>query len=184
MGTRVTSASTFQATDDPFALASSINGEWVTVVTRADDSVAGSVQSAVLLNPRTYSSDPNGDKHRPLIVNFGTRVRFQTTRIFSTATLSESGPTVRVYGANFLPDSTGAYPSGTLFWRLDGATFTAAGTQLPFDDINDQRNNNGIYYGTPTSNDGYLLRGAKSVLTLVATDSNSVSPLSIAAQVI
>lgn len=184
MGTRVSSAATFQASGEDFAMASGINGEWVTVVTRTDDLVSGSVQSAVLLNPRTYSSDPNADKHRPLIVNFGNRVRLQTTYIFDVASLSPSGPTVRVYGANRVPDSTGAYASGTIFWRLDGATFASSGTQIPFDDTTDQRGSDGVYRGTPTSNDGYLLRGAKSVLVLVQTDSNCVSPLSVAAQVI
>lgn len=165
MGTRVTSAATFKATDDDFAMASGINGEWVTVIS---DTTAGAVAAGVLINPRSYASDPVAGNHSPLIITMGNRVRF-IGRYDATALWTVwTSPALRVFGANSVPSSTGAYPAGTIFWRLDAATYTAASTTLTLGYPNDQSDGDS-YSSTPINNSGYLLRGAKSVLVLTAT---------------
>lgn len=181
MAAPVTSGATFNAGSPELTYPSVVNGEWVRVVT---NTTAGAVAAAVLLNPRIYSSNPVAANHCPLLVNMGTRIRFigryDATAIWTVWT----SPSVRVFGADKTPDSTGAYPAGTIFWRLDDTTFNAASTTVTLAYPNDQRDGD-RYYGTPISNDGYLLRGAKSVLVLTATAStnDTSEPVEVMAQV-
>lgn len=164
MGKPVSSAATFQANGEDFAVPTSFSGEWIRVVI---DTTAGAVDAGVLLNPRSYSSDPVAANHSPLIVTMGTRVRF-VCRYPSTLWVVWTSPQVRVFGADKIPDSAGTYPAGTIFWRLDDTTYTASSTTLTLGYPNDLRVDDN-YVSTPITNSGYLLRGAKSVLVLTAT---------------
>ena len=64
-----------------------------------------------------------------------------------------------------MPSATGAYPSGTIFWRLDASTFTAASSSFTIN-ANDQIDGSANHYSTPYTHNGMNLHGAKSVLVL------------------
>ncbi|NBW21583.1 MAG: hypothetical protein EBR82_77865 [Caulobacteraceae bacterium] len=168
MAAPVTSAATFSAGGGGITYASNIFGEWVQVHDNVSNTAIG---ASVLLNPGSYSSV---DIH-PLIINVGTKIRL-ITKFDDAVTTITTSPVVRVLGANQVPDTSGVYPTGTIFWRLDAATFNAAGTTVSSLAGSPQAiQSTGLSITTPTSNDGYELRGAKAVLVLVQTDSSFVT---------
>ena len=178
MAAPVTSGATFNAGSPDLIYPSVVNGEWVTVCTNAKTAVA----AAVLLNPRSYSSDATASAHAPLIVGFGTRVRLFAT--YDNDEFAPTGPAVRVYGSDKVPDSAGAFPAGTIFWRLDSATFTGTSTTLTLNSGTDQYNNSNQARSNPTSATGYTLLGAKAVLVLTATGGTAGGNITVQAQVI
>lgn len=161
MAAPVTSAATFNGTGSGLTYATQLSGEWVQV---HDNMSNTAIAGSVLLNPATYSS---ADIH-PLIINMGTKIRFIIKYDDATTTITAS-PAVRVLGANAVPDANGAYPAGTIFWRLDAATFAAASTTWTMNASSTQQQDGTFSYSTPLSNDGYSLLGAKSVLLLHGT---------------
>jgi hypothetical protein len=158
MAAPVTSAATYTAGGGGITYASSIFGEWVQV---HDNLSTTAITSSVLLNPGSYS---NTNIH-PLIIGIGTKIRLMTKFDKSVTTITTS-PSVQVYGSNQLPDTNGAYPSGTLFWRLDASTFTASATALTMSAASSSQQDGTYAYSTTYSNAGYDLLGAKSVIVL------------------
>jgi len=176
MAAPVTSAATFSAGGGGITYASNIFGEWVQV---HDNLNATAISSSVLLNPGSYSST---DIH-PLIINVGTKLRVMAKFPTATSTVTTQ-PIVRIYGANQVPDSSGVYPTGTVFWRLDGSTWTATNLTVTMEASSANRQTDGTSaYTTPYSNDGYALLGAKSVLVL-HSQATSVASTTLLAQVI
>jgi hypothetical protein len=161
MAAPVTSAATFNGTGSGLTYATQLSGEWVQV---HDNMSNTAIAAGVLTNPGSYSS---ADVH-PLIINMGTKIRFMIKYDDAVTTISTS-PAVRVYGANQVPNASGAYPSGTIFWRLDAATFTAASTAFTMAAASTEQQDGTFAYSTPYSNDGYNLLGAKSVMILHGT---------------
>jgi hypothetical protein len=170
MAAPVTSAATFTNGGSDVSLPSGIEaGTWQVIVT---DSKAAAVAAGVLLNPGTYSSDPKASSHTPIIVGgVGTKIRL-ALRYASATTWSDATEAVmRVFGADKVPNASGVFPTGTIFWRLDAATFNAAGTTVSSLAGSPQEiQSTGLSITTPTSNDGYALLGAKAVLVVVQTD--------------
>lgn len=156
MAAPVTSAATFNAGGNGITYASGINGEWVQVHDNMNTTVIG---SAVQLNPGSYSST----LIHPLIVNFGTLVRFVVKYDDATTAVATS-PSVKVYGADQVPNAAGVYPASTIFWRLDASTFAAAATAFTIDVSSASQGDGTNSYSTPYSNSGYALLGAKSVI--------------------
>ena len=168
MGTTVTSAATFTAGGPDIAYASMFDTSEPTVC--VTDSQTSGVAASVLLNPAWYSASGVASQIVPLIVPTGTLIRlFLRYPSGATWILSYDG-TFRVYGCDKMPNAAGVYPSGSIFWRLDASTFTAASTTLTAPATTDHTvNGASVKVTTPISNAGYLLRGAKSVLVLVDT---------------
>lgn len=158
MAAPVTSAATFLAGGNGITYASQVNGEWIQVHDNASETVQA---ASVLLNPASYSSV----SIHPLIVNIGTKVRLIAELPVGTTTITTS-PTVRVFGANTNPDANGLYPAGTIFWRLDANTFNASATTITLALAATSQQDASVVYSNPTSNDGWNLLGAKSVLVI------------------
>jgi len=153
LGTPRTSAVSTLASGPGVAAYTQMIGEWVKVV---DDTEVNAVSASTLLNPRSYTQSGI----HPLIVTQGSYVRFVVQ--YNVTTLGPGSPTFRVFGANTVPSSTGAYPSGTIFWRLDASTFTAASSTFTLN-ANDQIDGETMY-STVFTHNGMNLHGAKSVL--------------------
>lgn len=184
MAAPVTSAATFAAGGPDVMYRSGIEaGMWQIVVTNSNDAA---VAAGVLLNPATYSSDAKASSHVPIIVGgVGTKVRLAARYNNDATWFSATNAQVRVFGADKVPNSSGVFPTSTIFWRLDGATFTTASTAIPVSLANDQTAGS-LRYGTPTSNAGYDLLGAKAVLVLTATNGSNdgAFEIHVAAQVL
>lgn len=184
MAAPVTSPATFAAGSPDLIYPSVINGEWVQVVS---DCVNYAFLSSVALNPRTYINGNASAFMQPLIVGIGTKLRLSVKYNAAAAAgwSAITGPNVVVVGADNVPSTTGAYPSGTIFWRIDKTTFTAASTTLPVSLGGDQTDGINVY-GSATSATGYSLFGAKSVLVLttVAATNDDFTPMQIMAQII
>jgi hypothetical protein len=134
------------------------------------DSQSAVVATSVLLNPSSYSSSGVASKIVPLIVTAGTLIRLFLRYPSGATWLDVEDGTFRVYGCDKIPNASGVYPAGSIFWRLDASTFTAASTTLTAPYTTDQTiNGSSVKVTTPMSNAGYLLGGAKSVLVLVDT---------------
>jgi hypothetical protein len=181
MAAPVTSAATFTNGGSDVSLPSDIEaGTWQVVVT---DSKDAAVASGVLLNPRTYSSDSKASSHTPIIVGgVGTKIRLAIQYLSLATWFDSTEPEVRVFGADKVPNASGVFPSGTIFWRLDAATFTASATKVSsLADSPQEIQGAGLSITTPTSNDGYALLGAKAVLVLVQTDTtfDTLDPVSV-----
>ncbi|NBW13388.1 MAG: hypothetical protein EBR82_35810 [Caulobacteraceae bacterium] len=180
MAAPVTSAATFIAGGNGITYASQVNGEWVQV---HDDASSTAIGSSVLLNPASYSSSVI----HPLIVDIGTKIRFIGEYAVGTSVITTS-PTIRVFGADKIPNASGVYPSGTVFWRLDANTFNAAATTLTLTAVASSQQDATTAYTTPLSNDGYSLLGAKSVLVLHevagAISGGATTTIQISAQVL
>ena len=161
MAAPVTSAATFSAGGGGITYASNIFGEWVQVHDNVSNTAIG---ASVLLNPGSYSSV---DIH-PLIISFGTKIRLITKFDDGVTTITTS-PVVRVLGANQVPNASGVYPTGTVFWRLDANTFTGTGLTMTMAAASSSQQDGTFAYSTPYSNDGYALLGAKSVIVLHST---------------
>jgi hypothetical protein len=130
------------------------------------DSTATAESAATLLAPITYSNT----KVFPLIIGQGTLVRF-IARFARGTGVGPTSPVIRVYGCDQVPDATtGAFPSGSVFWRLDNSSWTAAGVTLTLAAGTTVQNDGTTYSWSALSSDaGYSLRGAKAVLVLVET---------------
>lgn len=163
MGTPKTSAVSTLASEPGVAAYTQMLGEWVTII---DDTEVGAVSSSVTLNPRSYSSSVI----HPLIVTHGSYLRLML--FYPGDALSPISPTFRAFGANTVPSATGAYPSGTIFWRLDATTFTAASSSFTID-ANDQIDGSANHYSTPYTHNGMNLHGARSVLVVHDTVGNN-----------
>ena len=158
MGTPRTSAVSTLASGPGVAAYTQMLGEWVKVI---DDTEIDPVLAAVMLNPRSYSS---AGIH-PIIVTQGSYLRLIAR--YNSTTLGPTSPTFRAFGANTVPSATGAYPSGTIFWRLDASTFTAASSSFTISSGNDQNDPSTDYaYSTVFTHNGMNLHGAKSVLVM------------------
>ena len=146
---------------------SQLFGQWKTVISDAE---TGAESASALLNPASYSGIT-----RPLIVGEGSVIRLILQ--YSLFVLTPASPAIRVYGADQVPNATtGAYPTtstsyptGTIFWRLDASSFTAASSSFTVDLTNDQYDNAENKFTVPMTNAGMPLRGAKSVLVLLAS---------------
>jgi hypothetical protein len=66
-----------------------------------------------------------------------------------------------------VPDSTGAYPSNTIFWRIDANTYTGTSTTVTLALAASAQNDGSKYvYSALSSHNGDNMHGAKSVLVL------------------
>jgi len=172
MAAPVTSAATFTAGGPDVSLPSDIEaGTWQVVVT---DSKDAAVAAGVLLNPATYSSDAKASSHTPIIVGgVGTKIRLAMWYSSAATWVDAIQPIVRVFGADRVPNASGVFPAGTIFWRLDGATFTASGWILSDFLASPQTiQSTGLNITTPDSNAGFALRGAKAVLVVVESNAS------------
>ena len=138
------------------------------------DATATAESSATLLSPVSYSNT----NVYPLIIGQGTLIRFIARFARTTTAVGLVSPVIRVYGADQVPNATtGAYPTtstsyptGTIFWRLDNSSWTATGVTLTLAAGTTIQNDGTTYSWSALSSDaGYSLRGAKSVLVLVET---------------
>lgn len=174
MGTPKTSAVSTLASGPGVVAFSQMLGEWVTVIDNAEEVAVG---SSTLLNPRSYSTV----EIHPLIVTQGSYLRLIVQ--YNVTTLGPTSPTFRAFGANQVPDSSGAYPAGTIFWRLDASTFNAASSSFTLN-ANDQ-NDGDFAWSTTFTHAGMLLHGAKSVLVMNDTfGSNDGAGMPILAQIV
>lgn len=124
--------------------------------------------AAELRNPRSVSSA----NVIPCIVSQGTRLRIMARTNFAVATITTS-PVVRIYGSDQLPDSTGAFPSGTIFHRIDAENYNDTGVTITLS-LAASSQNDGTYCWSsqvPVST-GFDMLGAKAVLVLIETAAN------------
>ena len=167
MGTPRTSAVSTLASGPGVASYTQMYPEWVLV--HASTFTANA--SATLRNPRAYSNEANAADIHPLIITQGAYVRFVGRWPIDAFTLGT--PTMRIFGADKEPSAAGVYPSGTIFWRLDAATFNAAGsTFTAIVGTNAQTDGVNYYYSEVLTHNGMNLHGAKSVLPIVETASS------------
>jgi hypothetical protein len=138
---------------------SQLFGQWKTVISDAE---TGAESASSLLNPASYSGIT-----RPLIVGEGSVIRLILQ--YSLFVLTPASPAIRVYGCDQIPNASGTYPTGSIFWRLDASGFTAASSSFTVDLTNDQYDNAESKFTVPMTNAGMPLRGAKSVLVLLAS---------------
>jgi hypothetical protein len=158
MGTPVTSAVSTYASGPNVVAATQMYGEWVVV----HDNLGAATTGEGVLAPISYSSS----NVHPLIINQGSLVRFIARYAYGTTTITTS-PTIRVFGANTVPDSTGAYPSSTIFWRIDANTYTGTSTTVTLALAATSQNDGSKYvYSGITSHNGDNMHGAKSVIVL------------------
>ena len=159
MGTPVTSAVSTYASGPNVVAATQMFGEWVVV----HDNLGAVTTGESVLSPISYSST----NVHPLIINQGSIVRFIARYAFGT-TLVTTSPTIRVFGADQVPNATtGVYPSGTIFWRIDANTYTGTSTTVTLALAASAQNDGTTYcYSTPSSHNGDNLHGAKSILVL------------------
>lgn len=122
-----------------------------------------------LLNPGSVSSA----YVVPVVVSQGTRLRIMA-RIAYAATVTTS-PVVRVYGADQVPNSSGAFPTGTLFHRIDAENFTDTGTTVTLAAAASAQNDGTTYaWSSPLPvSTGWDMLGAKAVIVLVETAANT-----------
>jgi hypothetical protein len=96
-------------------------------------------------------------------------------RILYAATVTTS-PVVRIFGADQVPNSSGVFPGGTIFHRIDADAFTTAGTTVTLAAAASAQNDGAVYaYSSvlpATSAMGYQLRGAKAIIVLINTAAN------------
>lgn len=165
MAAPVQGTATIKAGGPDVTFPSSMQINWTQVHTDAEQvNTAGE-----LLNPGSVSST----YVIPAIVSQGTRLRIKA-RVSLAAAVTTS-PVVRIFGADQVPDSSGAFPSGTIFHRIDSENETDAGTTItlaadPVDMMND-----GTTYAwsnTLPVSTGWDMLGAKAVIVLVQTAAN------------
>lgn len=143
---------------------SSMQLKWTQVHTDAEQVNT----SAELRNPRSVSST----YVIPGIVSQGTRLRIMARTNFAVATITTS-PVVRIFGADQVPDSTGAFPSGTIFHRIDAENYNDTGVTVTLS-LAASSQNDGTYCWSsqvPVST-GFDMLGAKAVLVLIETAAN------------
>jgi len=144
-------------------------GEWVKV----HDDCSYANTAATLLNPRRYTSDAFPAYVHPIIVTQGSYVRFVGQAPVDVFTYSP--PVLRIFGADKVPDATGAFPSGTIFWRLDASTFTATGTSpTAINPATAQTDGAEYYYSEMFTHNGMNLHGAKAILPIVETATDDI----------
>ena len=184
MGTPVTSAVSTYASGPNVVAATQMFGEWVVV----HDNLGAVTTGETPLNPMSYSSS----NVHPLIINQGSIVRF-IARYVANTTLITTSPTIRVFGANTVPDSSGVYPNGTIFWRIDANTYTGTSTAVTLALAATAQTGTGsdgvsYCYSTPTSHNGDNLHGAKSVIVFhdvqAAISGGTNSTVTLLAQVL
>ena len=160
MGTPKTSAVSTLASGPGVAAYTQMVGEWVIV----HDNATATNSASTLLNPRSYSSS----SIHPMIVTQGSYVRFVGQQTIDVFTFTP--PVLRIFGADKVPDANGAFPSGTIFWRLDASTFNAAGTSpTAINPATAQTDGGSVYYSEMFTHNGMNLHGAKAILPLVET---------------
>lgn len=169
MGTPKTSAVSTLASGPGVASYTQMYGEWVKV----HDDCSYANTAATLLNPRRYTSDAFPAYVHPIIVTQGSYVRFVGQAPVDVFTYSP--PVLRIFGADKVPDATGAFPSGTIFWRLDASTFTATGTSpTAINPATAQTDGAEYYYSEMFTHNGMNLHGAKAILPIVETATDDI----------
>lgn len=165
MGTPITAAVSAFASGPGVVAWSQMFPDWVQVHYNTLNANA----STTLRNPRNYSNESNAADVCPVIINQGSLIRFVGRWPLS---LTLTTPTVRVFGCNQNPYTNGTYPTGTIFWRLDAATFNAAGSTFTASvPATAQTDNDAYFYSEILSPNGMNLHGARSVLVIVETAS-------------
>jgi hypothetical protein len=159
MGTPVTSAVTTYPSGPNVVAATQMFGEWVVV----HDDIGNATGDGTITAPIAYSST----RVHPLIVAQGSLVRFIARYSFGMSAAPGTMPSIRVFGADQIPNSSGVYPSGTIFWRVDANTFTGTSTTVTLATSATAQNDGTTYcYSTPTSHPGDNMHGAKSILVM------------------
>lgn len=164
MAAPVQGTATIKAGGPDVTFPSSMQLNWTQVHTDAEQVNSG----AELLNPRSVSSA----YVIPAIVSQGTRLRITARTNFAVATITTS-PVVRIFGADQAPDSSGAFPSGTIFHRIDAENFNDTGVTLTLS-LAASSQNDGTYCWSsqvPVST-GFDMLGAKAVIVLIETAAN------------
>ena len=144
---------------------SSMQINWTQVHTDAEQAnTAGQ-----LLNPGSVSTA----FVVPAIVSQGTRLRIIARTNYAVATVTTS-PVVRIFGADQSPDSAGAFPTGTIFHRIDAENFNDTGLTLTLDVAANVQNDGATYcWSSPQPvSTGFDMLGAKAVLVLIETAAN------------
>ncbi len=147
---------------------SSMQVNWVQVHTDAEQVNT----AAELNNPGSVSSA----YVIPGIVTQGTRLRIMA-RIAYAATVTTS-PAVVVYGASEQPDSTGAFPTETIFHRIDAENWTDSATTITITAAGASPwtcQTDGTAYAYSSAlpvGTGWDMLGAKAILVLVQTAAN------------
>lgn len=165
MAAPVSASVTVQPGGPDVTFPSSMQVNWTQVHTDAEQANS----AAELLNPGSVSSV----YVVPAIVGQGTRLRIMA-RIAYAATVTTS-PVVRVYGADQVPNSSGAFPTGTLFHRIDAENFTDTGTTVTLAAAASAQNDGATYaWSSPLPvSTGWDMLGAKAFIVLVETAANT-----------
>lgn len=172
MGTPRTSAVSTLASGPGVAAYTQMLGELV----KMNETSLNASAAATLRNPAAYANEANAAENHPLIVTQGSYLRLMGR--WSIDAFSLGGPTIRVFGANTVPTATGTFSTGTIFWRLDAATFNAAGTAWPASAFaTAQTDGVSYYYSELVTHNGMNLHGAKSVLVIIEVGASDVFEL-------
>jgi len=142
---------------------SSMNVRW----TQIHSDLAQVNTATQLLRPSTVSTT----YVIPAVVTQGTRLRITARTDFAVSAIATS-PVVRIYGADQLPDSTtGAWPNGTIFHRIDSSNFTDVGTTVTLALAAAAQNDGATYCWTSQLpvDTGWDMLGAKAIMVLVET---------------
>ena len=144
---------------------SSMQVNWTQVHTDAEQANS----AAELLNPGSVSSA----YVVPCRIMQGTRLRIMA-RIAYAATVTTS-PVVRIFGADQIPNSSGAFPTGTIFHRIDSDNFTDVGTTVTLAAAASAQNDGATYAWSsalPVAAAWDML-GSKAIIVLVETAANT-----------
>lgn len=162
MATSTRASVTVQAGGSGVTFPSSMQINWTQVHTDAERVNSG----AQLLNPGSVSNA----YVIPAIVSQGTRLRIIARTNYAVATVTTS-PVVRIYGANDVPNSSGAFPAGTIFHRIDSENFADTGLTLTLDVAANVQNDGATYcWSSPQPvSTGFDMLGAKAVVVLIQT---------------
>jgi hypothetical protein len=146
----------------------SLRTTWVT----AYDNVSATADvSGVLRNPLTYTAGANVALIHPIIVAQGTRLAVRCKYDDGVTTITTS-PTVRLFAFDREPDSTGAFPTGTKFWRLDATDPASTGQTLTLNATADITDGTFNYSSNGPGLATYDMFGASSVMVLHDTASS------------
>lgn len=140
----------------------SLKTTWMTVY---DNVSATADVSGVLRNPLTYTAGANVALIHPAIVTQGTRMAVRCKYDDGVTTITTS-PTVRLFAFDQIPDSTGAFPAGTKFWRLDATDPSTAGQVLTLNATADITDGTFNYSSNGPGLSTYDMFGASSIMVL------------------
>ena len=155
----------------------SMNVNWFTVNT--DSSQANT--AAQLANPSSVSTT----YVVPASVGQGTRLRLVARMDAATSTVTTS-PVVRVFGSDKEPNSSGAFPTGTIFHRIDSDNWNDAGTTLSLSVTANasQKDSSWNYSSALPVSSGWDMLGAKAIVVLVETAASVSGGVSTAVPVL